>query len=134
MKKILALCAFILVTGMAVFAWWFSNREDHFGKPFTGLPMAAIQEIVNQPDTFLSKPVSIQGKLKRQCPATGCWFFLTDPNDPKARELKVEMGDTTPRLPSRIGKLARVEGQLIRYGKGYEFIGNAVTFTEESKP
>lgn len=54
--------------------------------------------------------------------------FLTDPGDLKAQELKVEMGDTTPRLPSRLGKVAHVEGQLIKFGDGYEFIGVAVTF------
>ncbi|MBI3414979.1 MAG: hypothetical protein HY043_06600 [Verrucomicrobia bacterium] len=134
MKTILIFCAVILVAATAVFAWKFSHREDHFGKPFTGLPAAAIPDIVAKPDVFLGRQVSIQGKLKRQCPSTGCWFFLTDPADPKAQELKVEMGDTTPRLPSRMGRLAHLEGQFIKYGEGYEFIGVAVTFTEEHKP
>lgn len=135
MKTILILCAAILVAVIAAaFAWKFSNREDHFGKSFVGFPAAAIPGIVANPDDFLGKQVSIQGILKRQCPATGCWFFLTDPADPKAQELKVEMGDTTPRLPSRMGRLAHVEGQLIKYGEGYEFIGVAVTFNEEQAP
>lgn len=128
MKVILSLCGAILVTVLALFALKFSHREDHFGKPFTGLPAAAIPDIVSKPDAFLGKQVSIHGKLQRQCPATGCWFFLTDPGDLKAQELKVEMGDTTPRLPSRLGKVAHVEGQLIKFGDGYEFIGVAVTF------
>lgn len=134
MKTILTLCAAIVVAAIAVFAWQFSKREDHFGKSFIGLPAAAIPEIVAKPDAFLGKQVSIQGKLMRQCPSTGCWFYVVNPADPKAQELKVEMGDTTPRLPARLGKIAHVEGQLIKYGEGYEFIGVAVTFSEEHKP
>ena len=134
MKRILILAAAILAAAVALGAWKFSHREDHFGQAFTGLPAAAIPDIVARPEAFLGKPVSVQGKLLRQCPATGCWFFLTDPADPKAQQLKVEMGDTTPRLPARMGRLAQVEGQLIKYGEGYEFIGVAVTFSEEPKP
>lgn len=128
MKSILVLCVVILLALAAVFAWKFSRREDHFGKPFTGMPAAAITDMVGKPEEFLGKQVRIRGKLLRQCPSTGCWFYLIDPADPKAQELKVEMGDTTPRLPSRMGQLATVEGQLIKYGAGYEFIGVAVTF------
>ena len=129
MKTILILCAVVIVAAIALFAMKLQKSEDHFGKAFTGLPAAAIPAIVAKPDEHLGKPLSISGVLKRQCPSTGCWFFLTDPADPKAQELKVEMGDTTPRLPARLGKRAQVEGQLIKYGEGYEFIGVAVTFT-----
>lgn len=132
MKAILILCATILVAAIAVVAWKFTSHENHFGKPFAGLPSATIPEIVARPDDHLGKPVSVTGKLLRQCPASGCWFYLADPADSKAQELKVEMGDTTPRLPQRLGQLAHVEGQLIKYGEGYEFIGVAVTFAEEN--
>lgn len=133
MKAILVLCAAILVAAIAIVAWKMSGREDHFGKPFAGMPAASITEIVATPDEFIGRQVRIQGRLQRQCPATGCWFNLVDPADPKAQELKVEMGDTTPRLPARLGKVATVEGQLIKHGTGYEFVGVAVTF-ESPKP
>jgi hypothetical protein len=134
MKAILTLCSVIVVAAIAVLVWKFGKHEDHHGKSFSGLPSVAISEIVAKPDTFLGKQVSIRGILKRQCPATGCWFNLSDPADPKARDLKVEMGDTTPRLPKRLGRLAHVEGQIIKYGDDYEFIGVAVTFSEDRKP
>lgn len=133
MKKILIISVAVLVAGIASFAWRFGNRADHFGKPFAGFPPATIPELVAKPEAYLGKSVAIHGQLKRQCPATGCWFFLSDPADPKAQELKVEMGDTTPRLPKRMGRLAQVEGQLIKFGSGYEFIGVAVTFQEEAR-
>jgi hypothetical protein len=134
MKAILIVCTTILVAAIAIIAWKFASREDHFGKPFAGLPAASIPEIIAKPGDYLGKPVSITGKLLRQCPATGCWFYLADPADPKAQQLMVETGDTTPRLPKSIGKIATVEGQLIKYGEGYQFIGVAVTFHKEVKP
>lgn len=133
MKTILTLCAVILVGAIAALAWKSISSEDHFGKPFAGLSTADIPDIVAKPDAYLGKPVAVHGVLKRQCPATGCWFFLADPADPTAKQLKVEMGDTTPKLPKRMGRTARVEGQLIKFGDGYEFIGVAVTFEKESK-
>lgn len=130
MKSILILCGVIIVAAFALFAWKHSSREEHFGRPFAGMAVAAIPDIDAKPGDFLGRQVRITGQLKRQCPSSGCWFFLTDPADAQARELKVEMGDTTPRLPQRVGRRATVEGQLIKYGEDYEFIGEAVTFQE----
>jgi hypothetical protein len=84
----------------------------------------------------LKKPVRIEGIVPKQCPATGCWFYVRDPNAPEngggsPPEIKVEMGDTVQRIPRHVGKFAMVEGQLIKYGSGYQFIGVAVTFSEK---
>jgi hypothetical protein len=38
------------------------------------------------------------------------------------------VGDTLPKLPPRVGRIAEVEGQLIRYGDGYQFVGVSVEF------
>ena len=124
MKIIFALCALILAGALA----WFllsSPHADHFGNAFRELPSAAIQDLVDKPAEYLKKDLRIEGALSRQCPSTGCWFFL---KDAAGKELKVEMGDTTPKLPQRLGKSATVEGELIRFGDGYEFIGTAVEF------
>lgn len=134
MKPIFILCGVIAAAAIAFFVWRSSSGDGHYGKPFTGLSAAPIPDMVVNPVNYLGKPVSIQGVLKRQCPSTGCWFFLADPADPTAKQLKVEMGDTTPQLPQRLGQTAHVEGQLIKYGEGYEFIGVAVTFEKKPLP
>ena len=128
MKSILILCGVVIAAIAGLLYWNYGHREDQFGKPFVGYAPASLADLTAKPEAFLGKQVSIGGRLKRQCPATGCWFFLTDPTAPAGPELKVEMGDTTPRLPARLGKYAHVEGQLIKYGEGYEFIGVAVKF------
>lgn len=134
MKPILILCGIIVAAAIAFLAWKSFQGDGHFGKPFTGLSAAPIASMVANPESYLGKPVSIRGVLKRQCPATGCWFFLADPADPAAKQLKVEMGDTTPKLPQRLGQTAHVEGQLIKYGDDYEFIGVGVTFEKNTLP
>jgi hypothetical protein len=124
MKIILILCGLILA-GAA--AWFFLARKhaDHYGNAFRDLGTVELAQLVDKPGEFLKKELRIQGTLTRQCPSSGCWFFLKDAG---GKELKVEMGDTTPRLPARLGKTATVEGQLILFGKEYEFVGTAVEF------
>lgn len=125
MKTILILCGLLIVGALATWFFLARPRQDHYGNEFRGFPPAELGKLVEKPADYLRKEVRIAGTLSRQCPNPGCWFFLTDVG---GKELKVEMGDTTPHLPARVGKTATVEGQLIRYGEGYEFIGTAVEF------
>jgi hypothetical protein len=124
MKAILVVGALLLAGGGA---WLFLAHRgpDHHGQAFRGLGAVEIASLVEKPTDYLKKDVRIEGTLAKQCPSTGCWFYLREPG---GKEIKVEMGDTTPELPARVGKKATVEGQLIRYGEEYQFIGNAVEF------
>jgi hypothetical protein len=126
MKTILILCGLILA-GLA--AWLVASRNgsqaNHHGTPFKNLPAVSLAELTGKPGDHVRKPVRIEGTLARQCPSRGCWFYL---RDTEGHQLKVEMGDTTPDLPPRVGKTAIVEGQLIPFGEGHEFIGTAVEF------
>jgi hypothetical protein len=125
MKTIFILCGLILVGALAALLFFTRPHPDRFGNEFRGFPSIELAPLVDKPVDHLKKEHRIEGTLTRQCPSTGCWFIL---NDGHGKELKVEMGDTTPRLPARIGKRATVEGQLIQFGKEYEFVGTAVEF------
>ena len=136
MKKIILASSISVAVLIGVTVYFFNHREDHFGMGFAGSPTVAVADLVTKPTEFLKKPVRIEGVVARQCPATGCWFYLKDPNSPATngappQEIKVEMGDTVPKIPRHVGKFAAVEGQLIKYGEGYQFIGVAVTFSEK---
>ena len=102
---------------------------DHFGEPFSAAPRVTIAQLAAAPDTFARQGVRVSGKIERQCPASGCWFFI---NDGKGNSLRVELGDYLPKLPQHVGDAAEVEGELIKKGDRYEFIGTRVTFTRES--
>ena len=125
MKTIFILCGLILAGALAWLLWPRSAGGDHFGLPYQGLPAAGIRDLAERPSDFLKKDVRISGTVVRQCPAAGCWFFVRGEG---GKEVRVEMGDTTPRLPQSKGKTATVEGRLVPSGEEYVFIGTAVEF------
>ena len=124
MKAILAACVLVLA---GLLAWFFLSGDwkDRHGNPFQGYPSVSIRELAEKPAEHLKKNLRIEGTVGRQCPSAGCWFYLQGES---GKEVKVEMGDTTPRLTQRTGKMAMVEGQWIQYGDAFLFIGTAVEF------
>lgn len=103
----------------------------HFGEPFTQAPLVTIGQLLDTPDAFQRKAVRVKGKIERQCPVAGCWFFI---NDGQGRSIKVELGDYLPKLPQNIGNTAEAEGEWIKKGSTYEFIGTRVTFSKKETP
>lgn len=124
MRNIIIGSAILVVLGLALVLVW-RSRPEHYGGEFKGLSPASIQALVEKPADFLKKEFKIEGKVMRQCPSSGCWFYLADSS---SKEIKVEMSDAVAKLPTRVGKMATVEGQLIKFGDEYEFIGSGVEF------
>ena len=126
MRTILIMCAVILVLGLGYLGWRFS-LPDHHGRAFTGARTVQISEIAANPESFTNGEIHIKGKIVRQCPAAGCWFFLDDGN---RKQLRVEMGDVTPQLPQNIGSFATVEGRVVKLGDEYFLAGEGVEFSK----
>jgi len=121
MKKILVLCASVLVVGGAYLGWHFS-RPEHYGNPFTWAPLVGIDKL---PGRSGSEDVRVEGRIIRQCPVTGCWFYL---DDGKGHQTRVELGNVVPKLPQRIGRRAVVQGRLVSTGEELVFSGSGVEF------
>jgi hypothetical protein len=124
MRKIFLLCALVLVTGTAYIAWRYVQPE-HYGRPFSGAPQVALQDLARPDSPAFSQDVRIEGKIVRQCPATGCWFYL---DDGKGNRHKVELGKVVPSLPQKLGHRATVEGRMVLMGDEPVFAGNGVEF------
>lgn len=124
MRKILVLCAAVLVVGVAALVWYLT-RPDHYGYPFEGAPRTSVKDLMERPDDHLNRDVTIEGDITRQCPATGCWLYVRDPS---GKEIRVEMGATTPTLPQRGGRKAIVEGRFGKSGDSYRIDGKAIEF------
>jgi len=124
MRKILILCAAVLVIGAGALVWYVT-RPEHYGRPFEGAPKASLEDLLEKPDENLNRDVTIEGEITRQCPASGCWLFLKDNS---GKEIRVEMSGSTPTLPQRSGKAAVVEGRLVRSGDTYEIDGHGIEF------
>jgi len=124
MRTILIFCGLILA---GVIAWILVARPfaDHYGPAFRGLGRVELGGLLDRPSDHLKKDVRTRGTVTTQCPGCGCWFFV---KDARGRELRVEFGDTCPMLPIRRGRMATLEGQLIRFGEGYEFVATAAEF------
>ena len=121
MKRILVLCASILVIGAGYMAYLYS-RPEHYGRAFAGAPVVSIAQFIEK---RMDGDVQIEGKIVRQCPVSGCWFYL---NDGKGHQFKVEFGKVLPQLPKKIGHTAIVEGRLIPTEEEPTLAGIAVTF------
>lgn len=100
-------------------------KGEHYGEPFTAAPTATLAQLLEKPDAFQHQTLHVKGTIERQCPMSGCWFFITDG---QGRSMKIELGDYLPKLPQRVGRTAEVEGELIRHGDSHLFIGTRVTF------
>ena len=108
-----------------------AGKGEHYGEPFTQAPLVTLGQLLDTPDGFPRKTLRVKGMIERQCPVSGCWFFI---NDGKGHSVKVELGDYLPKLPQNIGNYAEVEGEWIKQGAAYEFIGTRVTFSKKGTP
>ena len=122
MRTILVLCAVILVVGAALI-WRAVRLPSHFGA-FTGAPKADVADLIDRPKEFLHKTVTIEATVREQCTTMGCFFFFLSGNN----MLRVELQEIAMNAPRRNGHRARVEGQIVTYGDGYQFLASAVEF------
>ena len=122
MKKILILCTVILLVA-TVFIWRAIAKPTRFGK-FTGAPKAEVAALIDSPKAFLGKTVVIEGTIREQCQAMGCYFSFRSGE----RSLHVDLQDVAMTAPMREGRTARVEGQIVTRAEGYQFFASAVEF------
>jgi hypothetical protein len=121
MKKILILCGSILAIG-AGYLIWLHSKPEHYGAPFSNAPLVSIAQLLAKP---VPGNVRVDGQIVRQCPVSGCWFYL---DDGKGRQIKIDLGKTLPQLPQKIGRRAKAEGRVVLMGNEPVLIGSSVEF------
>lgn len=123
MKKILALCGVVALVG--AFALYRATRPKLVYGTFTGAPKARVEELIAHPKANMGKTWSIEGVITKQCTSMGCFFFF----EADGKTLRVDLAEIAMHAPkNRNGKPARVEGQMVPYGEGYQFWASAVEF------
>ncbi len=123
MKKILVLCL-ILVIGLAIFFLRKSGGE-HFGPEFKGVKLVPLEVAVTPSEDIQKEIIAVEGTITRQCPTSGCWFFITDK---KGSQIRIELGHMGIKFPMRIGEMAKIEGRLMQGREGWQIIGENVRF------
>jgi hypothetical protein len=123
MKTILALCAVALVAGGI--ALYRVTRVPTLYGTFTGAPKAEVADLIARPKDGMGKTVAIEGVITQQCTSMGCFFFF----EAGGKTLRVDLAEIAMHAPkNRNGRRARVEGQMVPYGEGYQFWASAVEF------
>lgn len=123
MRTIFIICGLILL-GAIVWTGVNLRSPRHYGGEFSGAPQVSLDDVLAKPNDFLGKVIRLEGVVKDQCAATGCYFYFLSGE----KRLKIELGDVVSTLPRKNGSRATVEGQLAALGDGYEFIGTGVEF------
>jgi hypothetical protein len=123
-KTILVLCGRLLAGGV-LYAVLERSRPHSYGGTLRGLPVVPVSHLLEHSSDYLKKEIRVEGAILRQCPCCGCWFDLRDGS---GQEIRVDLGELALPLPYCPGHRATVEGQLIRFGDGVEFVGSVVEF------
>jgi hypothetical protein len=121
-KTILALCAAVLILGGALL--WHALRMPNEYGAFTGAPKAEIADVTGRPQSYLHRVVALEGTIREQCTSMGCYFTFHSGTS----ALRVDLQEIAMNAPRREGRVARVEGQLVPYGSGYQLVATAVEF------
>ncbi len=97
---------FCLGFGSTAFAENFGGKVDHQA-------LTAISRIVAAPDSYLQKPVTVEGKIMSVCAKQGCWMQLA--SDAAEQQFKIKVRDGEMVFPvSAKGKKAFATGQLVK--------------------
>jgi len=121
-KTILALCAVTVVVGAGLI-WNATRLPSHFGT-FSGGAKTEVTDLIERPQDFMHKNLAIEGTVREQCTTMGCYFFFKSGK----KMLRVDLQEIAMNAPRRNGHSARVEGQIVPYGDGYQFVASAVEF------
>ncbi len=124
MRKIFVLCGIVLLSG-AIAAFVVLYRPTVHGQPFRMSVVTPLATVLASPAAYLAGDLRTEGRIIRQCPSAGCWFYL---EDGQGRQLRVELGHLGLKFPQHVGGLAEVEGRLLQHGHDLELVGNSVRF------
>ena len=124
MKKIFVLC-FTVVIALSVFIWRAAAKPSKYGE-FVNAENVPVAKLVANPKGYLGKRLSVVGKITEQCKSMGCFFTFRDGEN----ALRVNLEDIAMTAPKHEGRPARVEGQIMPYGQGYQLVATAVEFVK----
>jgi hypothetical protein len=122
MKIIFILCGVILLAG-GLWVYHETRMPNQYGT-FTGAPPASVADLIKNPKSFMKKTVALAGVVQEQCEAAGCYFYFPDGSN----SLRIDLQDILTAALQRNGHQARVEGQIVKYGDGYQLAASAIEF------
>lgn len=123
MKTILTICGLILFVG-GIWIYRATRPPKIYGH-FIGAPNGDMADLIDHPRANLKKTWALEGTITDQCTTMGCFFFFKS----NGKSLRIDLAEIAMWAPrGRNGKPARVEGQMVPYGEGFQFWASAVEF------
>jgi len=123
MKIIIGVCLASLL-GVGALVYRATRPAPVYGK-FIGAPRAEVADLVDRPKEYKGKTVAVEGIIRRQCKAMGCFFFFEE----RDRILRIDLAEIAMEAPKRRdGRRARAEGQLVPFSGGMQLMASAVEF------
>jgi len=108
MKRLFAvLCVLLWVSSSVLVAG--EGQKTTYGAGVTLDTPVAIGTLIQDPDTYVGKPVRIDGVVTSVCKKRGCWMQVTDPDTGNGIRMKVEDGAMVFPLEA-MGQKASAEG------------------------
>jgi len=83
------------------------GRLETYGEKISSRNMTAIKNIVQHPQYYEGKTVTVRGRISLVC-ETGCWFNLED----EGATIYTDLAPSGFAIPQNVGKKATVEGKI----------------------
>ncbi|UCH34352.1 MAG: hypothetical protein JSV65_17780 [Armatimonadota bacterium] len=117
MKRVVIGIAIVAIVGAGI---WYAlggserGQANRFGQS-TGTEVTAIGDIVQAPDEHVGQTVTVDGELTKECPSSGCWWYIKDATG----EIRADSFGGGFALPlHQEGKSIRTTGKIVKTESG----------------
>lgn len=107
MKHLLTILA--LALALPSFAADETSTAQNYGSRMEGAQSVTIAELLASPESFVGKPVRIEGEITDVCPMRGCWIDVKDRKGEASIRFKVTDGEIVFPVEAK-GKPVQAEG------------------------
>jgi uncharacterized protein YdeI (BOF family) len=111
MKRVIITILVIAAVGAGVwYAFGGQQKTQIFGQA-PGAELTTIAAIQANPAAYLDKTVTVEGAITKECPASGCWWYVKDATG----EMRADSLGAGFALPlNQTGKKVRTTGKVIK--------------------
>jgi hypothetical protein len=117
MKQIATILVVVALVGAGI---WYAlgGGETANGNAFggaVGTQTVAIGDIQQAPGKYLGQEVTVEGELTKECPGSGCWWYIKD----QSGEIRADSLGASFALPlHKEGQRIRTTGKVIKTAAG----------------
>lgn len=112
MKNLILLVIVLALMGGGI--WYVLSGSDGKSNSFgagVAATLTSVGDIRKSPDRYLNQTITVEGEMTKECPTTGCWWYVKDGTG----EIRADSFGSGFALPlNRQGGIVRTTGRLVR--------------------